>query len=280
MRGKRVFASLVTGFIIFLLILLGPANALLLSLSVDHPTINEGEKISFILTANTNKDNETANIFILELGSIKNSSLNYICQFDINTTIISGCNGMTIDKLSEEYEYGYGYGNLEKVEFNVTLDTSSIKPGKYKTLFEVIGDKTTKKRGLTINIKEIDTSRKGIKDCSIRGHKGTLVVNGVDFGSNNKINFAVTSQNAAPGQGYLTGQKDRTTFSYNFKILEILNNSEDQLQILVSGTYRIGLQEKQSEKTIITLDKTNNLLSLSDTILSLEGMKVTFIKGC
>jgi len=267
----RVVSIAVTAIILGLLIFSGPANAFVLSLSVINPTAYVGEKISFVMSADT-ENNETGTDYLtLELTG----DLVYSCKFDISGNVISGCFGMNITKISENY--GYGYNTLENVKFRIDLDTTGYATGKYQSSLTVVwGNSSSSKRGTTINIKQ---TRKGVVDCSVRGSGGTLEVNGTDFGKSNKINFYLPLNNAANGKGYLTGQKGRERFSYNFDVLEVLNNSDNETKILVSGEYRLGLNETLHEEAVVILIKSGKVSVIGDSI-NLSEMKVTFKKGC
>jgi len=271
MRTKIV-GGVITAVILGVLILSGPANAFVLSISVINPSVYSGEQISFVISAET-ENNETG-IDYLNLGLIGDTV--YSCRFDVNGTIISGCLGMSITKLNEDYE-SYGYGVLKSIGFRVDLNTSGYDSGKYKSIVSVVqGSSSSERKGTIINIKQ---TRKGIVDCSIRGSGGTLEVEGIDLGNANKINFYMPLNNAANGKGYLTGQKGKERFSYNFEVLEVLSNNESETRILVSGEYRMGLSQEVSEEAVIILIKSGNMSLISENI-DLENMKITFKKGC
>jgi len=273
----RLFSIAITVMILGLLILSGPANAFVLSISVINPTAYSGQRISFIISADTENNETGIDYLTLDLTG----DLVYSCKFDVNGNIISGCLGMNITKISENYgygySYGYGYNILENIKFRIDLNTSNYLTGKYKSIISVVqGNSSSSKRGTTINIKQ---SRKGIVDCSIRGSGGTLEINGTDLGKNNKINFYLPLNNAANGKGYLTGQKGKERFSYNFDVLEVLNNSDNETRIFVSGEYRLGLSKQVQEEAVVILIKSGKISLISDDI-NLNGMKVTFKKGC
>jgi len=273
----RVISIAITVLILGILIWSGPANAFVLSLSVINPTAYSGEIISFIMSADTENNETGIDYLTLELAG----DLVYSCKFDVNGNIISGCLGMNITKISEDYgySYGYGYGSLDNIKFRIDLNTTNYRTGVYKNMLTVVqGSSVSSKRGTSVSIKQ---SRKGIIDCSIRGSGGTLSVGEIDFGKANKINFYLPLNNAANGKGYLTGQKGKERFSYNFDVLEVLNNSNNETSILVSGEYRLGLSPQVKEEAVIILIKSGKISLISDNLnINLNDMKITFKKGC
>lgn len=273
MRNKLA-AGVITSVIVLVLVLSGPASAFSLRVSVLDPTVYSGGEIKFVLTAET--QNEETGIDSVTL--LLDGEVDYECRFDENATIISGCTNMEIEKLDSSYsEYGYGYQKLESVKFQVRMNTSGYNTGKYKTnLMVTQGSGSSTKRGTTINIKE---PRKGIVDCSIRGSGGTLTVEDKDLGKANKINFYVPLENAANGKGYLTGQKGKDRFSYNFEVIEVISNNDDEASILVTGKYTLGLNKEVKEDAVILLIK-DGKVNLDGEYISLEDMRITFRKGC
>jgi len=143
-KGTSLF---ITTFIIFLLILSGPASAFILSLNIipDNP-VTKGESISFTGEIEINSD-ENLPIDSLLLKLDGNEAVN--CLFYPNGTIISGCKGISIDFLGSAsfgygygygysygygYNFGYGYGYTNgKLIYNFTLNTSDYIPGNYST---------------------------------------------------------------------------------------------------------------------------------------------------
>ncbi|MFH1710712.1 MAG: hypothetical protein ABH840_00200 [Nanoarchaeota archaeon] len=271
----RFVSIAITAIILGVLIFSGPANAFVLSLSIINPVVYSGEIISFVMSADTENNENGIDYLTLDLTG----SLIYSCKFDANGTIISGCLGMNITIISDDYgySYGYGYNILNNIIFQIDLNTSDYRAGVYKTLLTVVqGDSSSDKRGKVINIKK---TRKGIIDCSVRGSGGTLEVENADLGKNNKVNFYLPLNNAASGKGYLTGQSRNERFSYNFDVLEVLNNSDSEARMFVSGNYRLGLSPEVKEDAVIVLNK-SGMINLMSNNINLDEMKITFMKGC
>lgn len=276
---QKVVAGFITVTILTILILSGPAQGYILGLSILHPEAYKGEIINFVVSASSEVQDTGVNYFILDLIGTPKPNVNYTCKFDVNGTIITGCTGMTITQIETEfgYGYGYGYGKLEKAKYNITLDTIGYISGKYKTIITSVQEsKLDVKKGAVINIKP---QRSGMKDCSIRGSGGNLSAEEINFGTRNKINFFIPLENAVGGKGYLTGQLGKNRISYNFDILDVVFNSENESKIFVSGKYRINLDKEVREEAVVILVKSGKI-SIEGNNIQLENMSITFKKGC
>lgn len=153
--NNNTFAALISIALFGMLVLLGPAQAINLALgnfSNNNPFL--GEKISTIASININA-NEFLNIKNITLEII--GAENRYCIFNVSGTSISGCDGISINLLSNlPYSYGYGYnlgyfygygygysgGNLS---YNVTIFTENFSLGNYNFTLKI------KSGSLTLN---------------------------------------------------------------------------------------------------------------------------------
>ncbi len=108
--------------------------------------------------------------------------------------------------------------------------------------------------------------------CSVRAKGGNATVNGINFGSNNKLNFySITS--IEQGQGEFSSQLGRKFFSFKFKVNQTIENSNKMLELEIYNT-------KTKEKMILEFDKIENLIKILDNKFSVESMNINFLKGC
>ena len=85
---------------------------------------------------------------------------------------------------------------------------------------------------------------------------------------------------ARNGQGYIMGQKGRTTYSYKFVVDKIIENDKTHAVIAVSGKYKVGIGKQIIEKSIVIFDKKNNQLNVIGKNLNIEYMDVSFKDSC
>lgn len=268
---------IITLIIIFLLFIIGPANAFNLGLKILDNDVNKGEKISFIASTEI-LDQEFLNIshFILELNGPEKIS----CSFLPNGDIINNCKGITIDLLSfPDFGYGYGYffgkGNLT---YNITLDTSKYSVGVYKpTLFIVLNSLKFSESGNNIIIRgkvELNES------CSIRGNNGDIFVEKKQFNGNNKLNFFIPQGNIKGGAGSIIGQVDRIRFVYDFKVDSIIENTPNRLVVSAKGNYRIDREKDKKEDVLIFFDKKTKQIDVLGNNIDASNMNATFVFQC
>jgi len=102
--GKNAVGMVLTGFVLFLLVFAGPTNALNLSLT------------GFAISGNSLSTTATINVASndrIKFNEIKlnlNGPVDKVCKFSVDGTAISGCEGVTINLLSQTTEFGYGNG--------------------------------------------------------------------------------------------------------------------------------------------------------------------------
>jgi hypothetical protein len=257
--GSSKLAGGISAIVIFgILILSGPAQAFTLGLEILNPEVEAGENISFMASIDIEAE-EFLEIDYLVLKLYGPSPVS--CVFNINGSLISGCDGIFIEQISSS-PYQYGYGFSEGVfRYNITLNTSEYLVGIYDTSLEIRShEESFSQQGEQIIIR--DKNIEELEKCSIRARDGTLMVNGINFGENNDLNFYLSEGSSGLGQGSLTGQMDRSRFSYDFDILGVIENNPEMAKILVSGTYRVNLGQNIPESALITFDKINNEISL------------------
>jgi len=273
MKSKLIAGS-ITLLIITILIISGPANAFTIGFSILNSEVNKGEAIGFSVSIDIS-DNENINDIGYILLEIKKASS---CKFSADGTILEGCDGMSIEKNFANLSFGYGYGyGPKKLEYDITLNTENYVPGTYQTyIYLSVNGKLNEKKEGRITIRRSSE----MKSCSVRAKDGELEVNGTEFGKNNKINFYVPDKNAVNGEGYLTGQKNRIRFSYNFNVDDVLEYSNESVVIAVSGEYQIGIGKKVKEPATITIDKKDNKIDIIGKGFNAQELEVSFMKGC
>ena len=289
-RYIRVFGLLISLTIITILLISGPAQAYILGLTSSSNSVERGDKVNFIATVKA-EGNETLGIDYLDLKltAINNIPSFFNCKFLPNGTILSGCEGISIEEISVPGQYGYsygydsgysyGYGAVDTLMYNITLDTTKFLPLEYKTsLSMAVGNKTFEQAGPSILITSIVQPLKN--GCSIRAKSSVILVGNKSF-DNARLNYYIPLRNAVNGEGYLIGQKNRETFNYEFKNIKIIQNDDNNMVLLlVSGKYRLGLAKKVLETSVINLNKKTNKIDIIGDNVNISGMNVYFKVGC
>jgi hypothetical protein len=279
--NSKILAGTITFIIITLLIILGPARAYILEMTINDNEVIQGEVIKFDIGLKI-EGNEFLNLSSFTLGLLGPQKVN--CIFDVDGNIVRGCFGILIEKTSSAligYGYGYGYGFTNGTfEYKITLNSSGYMPGTYKTFLSTLIDgNVVEKQGSNILIIAVPS---GLEGCSVRAKDGTLSVEGKNF-TRLKISFYVPLYvplgNAHNGQGSITGSSGKERFSYKFDWTEVLENNQNYSDIRAVGEYNIGREKEKSATVIIHYDKINKKLSMSKDIV-LENADVTFMKRC
>jgi len=273
----KIIAGFITFGVLIMLLLTGPAQAYIIGMTISDNEVNKGEKVKFDIEIEV-EPNEFLDVDFFTLKLM--GPMSEECNFDVDGNIISGCLGMTIQKIKKpDYEYGYGFKE-GKFQYKITLETFSYLSGMYDSLIEMhIGPDTFTQTGAYIIIKSVIDELEG---CSVRGRGGTLTVQGKDYGKP-KINFHLPLGNANNGKGSLTGQSGKERFSYKFEIVNVLSNNQYGAWILVSGECCHSRNQKSPEDSIIYFDKANNILNISGInpgTIKLIDANVTFRKRC
>jgi hypothetical protein len=154
--SSKIISALVMISVIAILILAGPAQALILNLNIQDNEAGQGQTITFTGTIQVDSG-EYPDIDKLNLRL--EGPMNVLCQFDVNGTIISGCTGLTIQKISSPtYNYGYGGFDSGTLKYKFTLNTTSYSLGTYQTFLDVLISNVVEEtnQGSDIEIKVID----------------------------------------------------------------------------------------------------------------------------
>jgi len=154
---KKEIISIISSFLILLVIILIPANAIELSIIVPNTSITDDLSVNFIGELNINS-NEIVPITNISAKIYDNSqNLISVCYFDINGNKLNGCdsrfteinkikdttvenygtlnsNGFNgSENVEENYGYGYGYGFSETVlndielRYNISWDAPQLQ---------------------------------------------------------------------------------------------------------------------------------------------------------
>ncbi|VVB77922.1 Uncharacterised protein [uncultured archaeon] len=173
--GAKLSAVVLTVMIISILVVSSPAQALNLNLNSSKSKISRGESVIFDASILINS-NQPIQKLELDLSGPEKVS----CFFNEDGSIISGCKGMTIRKISTDvpdsgygYSYGYGYGSEVDPEYEITLASDDYKTGDYtSSLKAFIGDQVFTKDGSNLNI----AASSAVSDSYYYGHAGTTKV--------------------------------------------------------------------------------------------------------
>ncbi len=185
----KIFGVFGAILIIALIIISGPASAFTLNLNFDKASVNRGESVVFTASVDINSnENLPVSKIVLELSGISGGE-NALCEFKVDGTILSGCKGISIQKIGTgNYENGYGYGNYNsygynfgygygyngKLEYKIILYTADYATGTYSTLLKAyIGSEVFSKSGNNLTITEssssIDYGNSAYRTCPNNG---------------------------------------------------------------------------------------------------------------
>jgi uncharacterized membrane protein YgcG len=109
---RRLFSVIITGFVLGMLVLIGPAEALNLSLSGFRTTPYQVNEVVSFQGKIIIEEQEIVPLTTVELEV--NDEI--VCVFDINGNKLSSCEGVNVSLISKTigYGYGYGYGSFER----------------------------------------------------------------------------------------------------------------------------------------------------------------------
>jgi hypothetical protein len=274
---KRGLAVAVTFLVLLILLTAGPAQAVILGLSVDEANVKKGELINFQAEAEV----EAGEMLDVEYFVLKLEGPETIeCKFDTDGNPISGCDGIHVARTEVPPVYGYGYGFGEGFfKFNITLDTLYFESGKYETYLEMwVEGEPYIERGEEVMITP-QRPPVPLAGCSIRAEGGELIAEGENYGKG-KINFHIPLGNANNGKGSLTAQKGRERVSYKFDVVDVISNNDFIAEIAIEGECKIN-GDVMDKTAIITYDKIAETISINcDPELLIENMHITFRKFC
>jgi hypothetical protein len=168
-RKQNAFAVIISALVIALLILAGPAQGFTLALGLNNNNPEKGDSIKFTVELDIEAGERLP---IDHITLFLDGPQDRACQFDSEGNILAGCDGMTISRVSyPSYTYGYGYGyhpasfgygyfgygygyGPGKLAYEITLDTSDLPTGSYKTNFQVkIQNENTSQNGPSFVVK-------------------------------------------------------------------------------------------------------------------------------
>ncbi len=278
---KRGIAVSITSTILIILLLAGPAQAVILGLTVTDTNVQQGDTTTFTASIEI----ESGEFLEIDHFTLKlHGPDNIMCKFYPDGTIKQDCEGITINKLSGPdytYGYGYGYGYPEgEFEFEIILDTTYYRAGTYATSLIMEADKEYKQDGEPITI--IPTlPLTQLEGCSIRAEGTTLTLTGPPLKEfdDPKINFHIPLGNADQGTGALTAQNKNQRVAFDFKIVGIQSNTPLEAKILVQGPCKLKKDHTLTEATI-TYHKITNTIDVIGTDIIVMDMDITFSKRC
>ncbi len=277
---SKIISAIISVFVVLLLVTMGPAEALIINISVSDNSPFVGEIINFSVSAEVQDSDkvEMNDYFILELIGPDTTT----CRFTPLGEKISSCPGINISLIENPgFGYGYGYGDANNgiFKYNISLDTTSYKPWLYHTKLALV----TKTKSFDKDGPDITIVKKGAKleGCSVRSEGGEFFVNGVDLTDGTRVNFNIPIRNSANGgQGSLISQTKNGRFTYSFNFIKVLDVNEDGATLLTSGSYRDGPGKRKSAIAILTLDKENKLVDIVSDNFSLDDGKIKFLRKC
>jgi len=207
--SAKIIAGIFTIFILGLIIFAGPAKAFILNLDLadgSQDEVDKGELINFTATLEIEDVDQylPINSLMLNLGS-------KTCVFSINGEIVSGCEGVSIEKISGsfgagygygygydnsygygyqynfDYGYGYGYGygiGATELVYEITIDTEYFSPKTYNARLQAdIGGTTYYSQPQQITINLIEGEEYAENETVNVGENTTEIIVGEDSGS-------------------------------------------------------------------------------------------------
>lgn len=274
---SRVVGALLVASVILLLILIGPAQAYLATLTLSDKVPVKGDTISIKAKA-TVEENEKLPIeyFILSLKGPENRE----CKFYPNATIISGCNNMLVSlKSSPDFDsYGYGYYNPGDFIFNITFDSDNFKYGIYKSTLKTQINQETKissEQEFTI-ISPLNL----LSGCSIRSSDGSAIINNNQINSpKTKLNLNVPLKNAQKGDGSITIQNKNQRYSYEFEIQKASKANDGFIMFETYGKIKTNNgKTSQNLNSIIIFDTNKMKVYLRSDVLKIDDSDITFVR--
>ena len=281
--GKsKIIAAIVSILVLVLLILIGPANAFILGLTVSDNTPNLGDIIDFMLTAEIEDEDVILNIDFFTLKFQGPTDIE--CRFFPNGTKIDACPGLTITQIESSnfgYGYGYGYGYLPGFfKFNLTLNTSVLSEGDYDVvlLTSIDGEQSEEQAEEEITIND-EEPQDLVDVCSLRGDDGESFIDEELFSTKNKVNLHYSRGSNGPGQGFFTSQakKDRISFKYN--VSNVFREGNNVI-IEVTGMFRLNRDDEIPLDATLTLDKETETLKVESNEFDAFDLDAQILKGC
>ena len=134
-RGNSIVVAGSLSFIILILLVFsGPASAFNLGLVSDLQQVELGKVITFSANVEVQDADGILDYLIFKLNGLMTTT----CKFNAEGNVISGCNGITIEKtLDENNSLDFGYGYERTLEYLIRLNTTGYSPGVYETYLSV-----------------------------------------------------------------------------------------------------------------------------------------------
>lgn len=169
---SKIFGIFAAILIIALLVISGPAQAFVLDLTSDKSSVSKGENVVFNASIDIDSNEDLAvKKLVLELIGPETVS----CEFNVDGSIIVGCKGITIKRITNGtylgygynhgeysgygYNFGYGYGYNGKLEYEITLASDNYQTGLYSTTLRTyIGNEIFSKTGNSLTISSSGSS--------------------------------------------------------------------------------------------------------------------------
>ncbi len=140
----KFIASIISIILVTALLIAGNANALTVDIKPSNDRATAGEVINFHITLER-ENNEPINSLTFSLAGPESRT----CNFDINGNPVSGCDGITIKRLTEDI----GYGPSKFLKYKISLDSSQFVPGTYTAKMSAVSNGSTIEESTTITIK-------------------------------------------------------------------------------------------------------------------------------
>ncbi|MDP2925705.1 MAG: hypothetical protein Q8N99_05010 [Nanoarchaeota archaeon] len=282
---EKAGAVVITIFVLGILFLSVPAQAFTLGLDFPSKKLTRGDNINFKVTVKLESNDEVnVTTFLLRLIGPFTSN----CKFDRDGNIIIGCKGMTIEKVTDPdtcapgYGYCYNYGNKKNFHYKISLDTTEYYAGKYRTSATAYsGNKVlTAQEGDELTIDPIEEVASLYESCSIRAKDGNAYIEDTNYGQSNKLNFYLAGPKARKGEGFVNGQKGRTTYNFKFKVNDIIDKDSNLTIISVTGKYKVGIGAFKNENAVIVLNKKKSTVNIIGENVNIAYMNINFMNGC
>ncbi len=275
---QGAISAAITAGVILLLLVVGPAQAFNLNVSIPDDIIIFGNEITITASAEVESDEQLSiNNFTLEFDGPEKR----MCIFSPNGSAISGCEGINIAPIQSpdfSFGYGYGYGYFEQgfFIFNISLNSSSLLPGKYNVkLIGNVGEDSMEsdKQAITI-LKPISD----VKACSVRARNGILNFEQTTRDGKNKLNLNSPLNNARNGKGTFLSQEKGNRINYDFDVIRAQRANNGFVIFDVRGELKENRESKPLMNAKILFDTNNMEAHVISQSLNAKSMEVTFSK--
>jgi hypothetical protein len=143
-KNSTIISVFIAIFIILMLILSGPAQAVQILLNGIQSQYQPGSFVNFTVSINISNPEKYVPAKNMDLKI--NGPVNLDSAFYLNGTLISSASNIKINpvKVPENVDYGYGYGQNDKtlvLKYNVSINTTSLPLGNYTASAKFISGK-------------------------------------------------------------------------------------------------------------------------------------------